>query len=241
MCLVQRPFRNAGGNTLYPINTAPDAGVGSLDGQSFDLVVVGAGIAGLKTLNSAAEYLPKGAPVLLIDPKPAPAYIVGGCKTGMNTAIEPRRQNPGRTVGMLVRQGTNFSSRNKNLPRGVRHWTSGVPTSRVFHVMAMRFDGDNEAETIARSDRTDATEPSANNKYFLYGLLSDEELQRIKDGVAGRKCDYLEDAIDTADGTEMRLRSGETLAIPTGSIIVACTGSQFRDRGLNSAKPRLWS
>jgi phytoene dehydrogenase-like protein len=55
--------------------TEAEAGVAAamLDGKTYDLVVVGAGIAGLNALNSAAEYLPKGARVLLLDQKTKPA------------------------------------------------------------------------------------------------------------------------------------------------------------------------
>jgi len=361
--------------------TARDIGVQSLDGQSFDLVVVGAGITGLNALNSASEYLPKGARALLIDQKPkpggmwtsaydyvrlhqphpmftvgnqrwdwskpshylaardevqshlsrclgktaenlslttrfdatvmtcdeistaeghrgrvtlhanadpqdaatvtapqvieaegfnvalpvafpmasssvvsitpnqlrktlaehpdAPVYIIGGGKTGMDTAIEVLSRSPERTIGMLVGKGTGFFNRNQNLPRGASRWTKGTPVSRVFHDISMHFNGDNEAETAAYFNATYATEAGVDNRDFLYGLLSEEELQRIEAGVAWRKYDYLEDVTDTPDGPLMTLRSGETLSIPAGSIIVGCTGNLFRDHGLNDPKPCL--
>jgi flavin-dependent dehydrogenase len=40
--------------------------------ETYELVVVGAGIAGLNALSAASEYLPKGARVLLVDQKDAP-------------------------------------------------------------------------------------------------------------------------------------------------------------------------
>lgn len=366
---------------LDQTQTDTGAGVSDLDGQTFDLVVVGAGIAGLNALNSASEYLPKGARALLIDqklkpggmwtvayeyvrlhqPHPmftvgdkawdwskprhylaardevqshlsncldqtgaglslttqfettvtscqevmtpegprgrvtfhpnanranvatvtarqvieaegfnyatpvplplssssvlsitpnelrntladhpnAPVYIIGGGKTGMDTAIEVLTQKPDRQVGMLVGKGTNFFNRNQNLPIGARRWTKGTPVSRVFYDIAMRFNGENEAETNVHFDATYATEPGANNQQFLYGLLSEEELQKIKSGVAWRKHDYLEDVTDTPEGPIVTLRSGETMSIPEGSIIVACTGTLFRDHGLASSKPCL--
>lgn len=169
----------------------------------------------------------------------APVYVIGGGKTGMDTAIEVLAQNPERTIGMLIGKGTNFFNRNQNLPTGASRWIKGTPASRVFHDIAMRFDGDNEAETAAYFNATYATEPSADNKYFLYGLLSEEELKRIERGVAWRKRDYLEDVTDTLDGPRMSLRSGETLSVPEGSIFVACTGSLFRDHEANKPKPCL--
>lgn len=360
---------------------AQDNGLQSLDGQSFDLVVIGAGIAGLNALDSASEYLAKGARALLIDQKPkpggmwtsaydyvrlhqphpmftvgnqrwdwskpshylagrdevqshlsyclektseklslttqfcatvsaceevstseghrgrvtlhanedpentatvtasqvieaegfnvplavdfpvtstsvvsitpnqlretlaahpkAPVYIIGGGKTGMDTAIEVLTQSPERTVGMLVGKGTDFFNRNKNLPIGAGRWTTGTPASRIFYDVAMHFNGDNEAKTASYFNAMYATEPGVDNKSFLYGLLSEEELRRIETGVAWRKYDYLKDVTDTPDGPLMTLRSGDTLSIPTGSIIVACTGTLFRDHGLNTPKPCL--
>ena len=70
------------------------------DTEEFDLVVIGAGIAGLNALNSAAEYLPRSAKALLVDQKdqaggmwnvaydyvrlhqPHPMFTVGDMKWG---------------------------------------------------------------------------------------------------------------------------------------------------------------
>ncbi len=366
---------------LDDVQSTVDGEIKSLDGQVFDLVVIGAGIAGLNALNSASEYLPKSARALLIDQKPkpggmwtaayeyvrlhqphpmftvgnqkwawtkprqylaardevqshlasclrqtakafslterfgatvtscqeiqtpegprgrvtiqlnenahevatvtakqvieaegfnvalpvafpvsssevlsitpnslratladnpdAPVFIVGGGKTGMDTAIEVLNQNPDREIGILVGKGTNFFNRTTNLPVGAQRWTKGQPTSRVFHELSEIFDGDNEAETVAHLFSKFGTEPTVDNYQFVYGLLSEEELKRIKSGIAWRKYDYLEDVLDTPDGPVMKLRSGETLAMPKGSIIVACTGTLFRDHGLAEPQPCL--
>lgn len=366
---------------LEHTNKLNHGSVGELDGQTFDLVVIGAGVAGLNALNSASEYLSKGARILLLDqkekaggmwtsaydyvrlhqphpmftvgdqtwdwskprhylaardevqahlagclestgkglaletafettvtscseiethkgpqaqvvfhanhdesdtvtvtahqaieaegfnvPSPvplslsssdvfsitpatlrstlkeyplAPVYIIGGGKTGMDTAIEVLSENPERQLSMLVGKGTNFFNRDINLPTGLGRWTKGTPASRIFHDTAARFDGDNEADVMDHFIATYATEPNTTNQQFLYGILSEQELEKIKAGVAWRKNDYLDDVIDTPEGPLMKLRSGDTLAIPKGSIIVACTGSLFRDHGLAGAKPCL--
>ncbi len=169
----------------------------------------------------------------------APVYIVGGGKTGMDTAIEVMNQNPERQVGMLVGRGTSFFNRSKNLPTGLGRWTSGTPASRVFYDTASRFDGQNEGEVMAHFSATYATEQNAANGNFLYGLLSQEELERINSGLAWRKFDYLEDVTDTPGGPQMSLRSGSTQPIPTGSIIAACTGTLFREHGHTTQKPCL--
>jgi hypothetical protein len=166
----------------------------------------------------------------------APVFVVGGGKTGMDTAIEVIGQNPARPVSMLVGQGTKFFNRTRHLPTGAGRWTGGTLGSRLFRDVAMRFDGENEADVAAYFDATYATEPDAGHTGFAYGLLSEEELARIKDGTQWRKHDYLEDVTDTPDGPLMTLRSGEAFTVPEGSIIVACTGTIFR--GLNGAVPK---
>jgi hypothetical protein len=366
---------------LDQTRTDTTGAVAALDGQSFDLVVVGAGIAGLNALNSASEYLPKGARVLLLDQKEkpggmwtvaydyvrlhqphpmftvgdqkwdwtrpqhylaardevqahlarcldrsgagmalttgfgttvtscverntpegprarvvfhpndasdvratvsarqvieaeglnvgtpvplelsspavlsitpdmlratlaahpdAPVYVIGGGKTGMDTIIETLNGDATRQVSALVGKGTDFFNRNRNLPTGATRWFKGKPTSRVFHDIATRFNGDNEDATAAHFRATYATEPGSSNQQFLYGLLSEEELARIETGLAWRKFDYLADVVDTGQGPAMTLKSGETIPIREGSIVVNCTGAFFRDNEPPVARPCL--
>lgn len=64
-------------------------------GEVLDLVVVGAGIAGLNALNSAVEYLPKGARVLLLDQKAA----AGGMWNTAYDYVRLHQPHPMFTVG----------------------------------------------------------------------------------------------------------------------------------------------
>ena len=63
----------------------------------YDLVVVGAGIAGLNALSAAVEYLPKGARVLLIDQKDAP----GGMWNTAYDYVRLHQPHPMFTVGNM--------------------------------------------------------------------------------------------------------------------------------------------
>lgn len=63
--------------------------------DTFDLVVVGAGVAGLNALYSAAEYLPKGAKVLLLDQKDA----AGGMWNTAYDYVRLHQPHPMFTVG----------------------------------------------------------------------------------------------------------------------------------------------
>ena len=63
--------------------------------ETFDLVVVGAGVAGLNALYSATEYLPKGAKVLLIDEK----QDAGGMWNTAYDYVRLHQPHPMFTVG----------------------------------------------------------------------------------------------------------------------------------------------
>lgn len=65
--------------------------------ETYDLVVVGAGIAGLNALSAASEYLPKGARALLIDQKDAP----GGMWNTAYDYVRLHQPHPMFTVGNM--------------------------------------------------------------------------------------------------------------------------------------------
>jgi len=169
----------------------------------------------------------------------AAVYVIGGGKTAMDTIIEVVDRDPARSVSAVVGSGTDFFDRDENLPIGVERWKRGRPLSRIFQEQAMLFDGDNEDVVAAHFRANYATERNSSNKQFLYGVLSRAELAKVRSGLETCLIDYLEDISDTADGPLMSLRSGETLAVPEGSIIVNCTGMLFRSDNLLPPKPCL--
>lgn len=65
--------------------------------ETYELVVVGAGIAGLNALSAASEYLPKNARVLLVDQKDAP----GGMWNIAYDYVRLHQPHPMFTVGNL--------------------------------------------------------------------------------------------------------------------------------------------
>lgn len=67
------------------------------DVETYELVVVGAGIAGLNALSTASEYLPKGARVLLLDQKDAP----GGMWNTAYDYVRLHQPHPMFTVGNM--------------------------------------------------------------------------------------------------------------------------------------------
>ncbi|MEO9821014.1 MAG: FAD-dependent oxidoreductase [Paracoccaceae bacterium] len=169
----------------------------------------------------------------------APVVVVGGGKTGMDTVLATLGANPAREVTLIQGRGTNFLNRTKYLPTGLKRWTSGELASRLFRDWALFFDGDNEDDTLAHIRANFSTDPASSNGVFLYGLQSEEEHAKVKSGVSAALSDYLEDVIDTPDGPQIKLRSGEATAIAEGAIFVNCTGSFFRDNMLSEHMPIL--
>ena len=169
----------------------------------------------------------------------APVIVVGGGKTGMDTVLATLAADPARQVSLIKGRGTNFVNRTKYIPTGLKRWTSGELVSRLFRDLALEFDGDNEDHTLAHFRTHHSTDPHSDNGVFLYGLQSEDELARIKSGLAETHTDYLEDVIETPEGPQMVMRSGAKQQLATGTIIVNCTGSFFRTDALADPMPIL--
>lgn len=158
----------------------------------------------------------------------APVYVVGGGKTGMDTILAVNAENPKRPVTLINGSGTYFLSRDKAFPEGLRRWFAGTPSARLSHDCAMRFDGENEEDVRRHFIENYATNRDPRNRNFVWGLMSAAKNKRVEAALQTKVWDHLEDVIDTDAGPAMRLRGGEELALPEGSILVNCTGSFLR-------------
>ena len=189
--------------------------------------------------NEVVSIVPGALSRTLADRPDAPVVVVGGGKTGMDTVIAALNNGPNRHVTLIKGRGTNFLNRTKYLPRGTARWTSGMPISRFFRNMALTFDGTNETELLHYFRKTFATDPTGDNSVFLFGLLSEDELQHIQTGLSLTLNGYLEDVTDTSTGPQMRLRDGSLHPTAPGAIIVNCSGSFFRSAELEVEAPLL--
>ena len=158
-----------------------------------------------------------------------PVWVIGGGKTGMDTAHTLITEYPGREVNLVAGCGTFFASRDKCFPTGIRRWYGGTPISRLGAKMTGRFDGTNEADTRAWLRSTYGTWLTPTTGNFLLGVLSDSENKTIAAGLNKVVMDYLVDVVDRGNVTELTLRSGEVRTIQPGSWIVNCTGYLVRD------------
>lgn len=156
-----------------------------------------------------------------------PVWIVGGGKTGMDTAHTLITTCPGREVNLLAGSGTVFSERSALYPtrnrlvRGTRPLQIGVKATRVF-------DGTNEAETNEFYKRNWGTWVSPKATNWLSGILSEGEAETIRNGLNLNLNEHLADAVDAEDSVELVLRSGERLRTSPGAWIVNCTGYLFK-------------
>ena len=144
----------------------------------------------------------------------AHVYVVGGGKSGMDTILASLAANRARKVTLIRGRGTNFFNRTKYIPNGLARWTSGTPLSRVFHDMAMHFDGENEDSLIAYFRTRYSTDQASSNEVFLYGIQSEEEQNQIAGGLAESIPGYLSDVIDSKNGPIMAV-SYTHLTLPT--------------------------
>jgi hypothetical protein len=158
----------------------------------------------------------------------APVWIVGGGKTGMDTAHALITNQPGREVNLVAGPGTFFVSRDRLFPSGARRWREGELMSSIFIDMARRFDGTNEADVVGwfRDNYGVWLTPKVGN--CLFALLSEAENETIAAGLSEVVMDYLVDVVDRDGGAEVVLRSGVTLPFEPSSWVINCTGSLFR-------------
>ncbi len=159
----------------------------------------------------------------------APVFVVGGGKTAMDTAHALVTRYPDKAVHLLVGKGTVFSNRNKAFPKGITRWWAGHTGLDQTLDIALRYDGDNEAEVIDYFRRRYGISLGEDYTQYLFGLLSEEENQTIKEGVASIAKGYLRD-VETRSGTPtLVMADGSTQAVPEGTWFVNCTGYVIKE------------
>lgn len=152
-----------------------------------------------------------------------PIWVIGGGKTAMDTVHTLVTSLPGREVNLLAGSGTWFIRR-EELYHPARGWRRGMRVNKWAEKLAMAFDGTNEAAVFGQElDRTmTKATPTASN--CIFGIISDSEMEQIRNGLNDTRNDHLVDAVDTDQGVELVLRSGARICVPAGTWIINCTG-----------------
>lgn len=169
----------------------------------------------------------------------APVHVVGGGKTGLDTVLEILNENNDRPVSLINGNGSYYLNRTKFFPTGIRRWVSGALAAQVFRDCVIRFDGRNEEVVRKHFIANYATNPDPRSMNYIYGLLAEDENQRIEAGLREKIWDYLDDVVDAGSGPQMVMRSGKRFAVEQGCIFVNCTGSLMRNVRPEDWKPCL--
>lgn len=164
-----------------------------------------------------------------INTSDAPVWVIGGGKTGMDTAHALLTADPGREVNMVAGSGTFFLNRDRSFPPGLRRWWSGTPASASGAQMLKRFDGTNEREAGLWFRDAYATWPTPDADTYVLGIMSESETATIAKGLNDTVMDRFDDVVDGIDGPRITFGSGRSRAVAPGSWIVNCTGYLMRD------------
>ena len=147
----------------------------------------------------------------------APVWVVGGGKTGMDTAYTLITEHPGREVNLIAGSGVVFMKRDELYPDGLRRWWGGSSGGRVFRELAGRFDGTNGAEVrrwfLERAGIGLVPDPQT----FFLANLSESEHRTIANGLRRVVVDHLEAVVDLDGRPELILRSGDPMPVEPGS------------------------
>lgn len=158
----------------------------------------------------------------------APVWVIGGGKTGMDTAHALITADPGREVNLVAGSGTFFLNRDLSFPPGHRRWWSGTLVSASGAQMLQRFDGTNEDEAARWFRDAFGLWPTSDADTYVLGIMSEDENRLIASGLTDVVMDRFVDVTDEPDGPRMQLGSGAARAVAAGSWIVNCTGYVLR-------------
>lgn len=161
----------------------------------------------------------------------APVWVIGGGKTGLDTAHTLITRCPGREVNMLVGSGSIALRRDVLFAIGARRWYGGLPFPTLANEFARRYDGTNEEELRRWYYSILGTGPTGDKCEFAHGfggVTSKAEMAVITNGLRRAENEHLADVVDRHGNAELVFRSGHTERVADGTWIVNCTGLILR-------------
>ena len=154
----------------------------------------------------------------------APIYVVGGGKTGMDTAHMLIRALPQRKIRMLIGDGTMFLDRDKTVPGRLRRYYAGHTGVEAFLDVAKRFTGHNELQVTEYFRSNYCVSLDDTCRRYRFGLMSPAENRAISKGLDEVIRDHVVDVVSDQAGPTLVLRSGQRRRIEPGSVFINCTG-----------------
>lgn len=154
-----------------------------------------------------------------------PVWVIGGGKTGLDTAHALASEFPDREVHLVAGSGTVFINRDVAFPpRFAGRWFGGTRGTWFLTEVARLFDGSNTEELMKEFANSGAIGVVDNPRHHVFGVISEPEVALLHDKLRGIHTDHLVDAVDRGDDVELVFRSGQRTTVPAGSWIVNCTG-----------------
>ncbi|MEM9169783.1 MAG: FAD-dependent oxidoreductase, partial [Pseudomonadota bacterium] len=205
-----------------------------IDARGFDVPTIEPLALSSKAVVSLA---PRQFSSVLTGSDARPIYVVGGGKTGLDTAHAALTDNPNRKVALIAGRGTVFTNRDIVFPVRLQRLFGRRSNLSAAIDTVMRFDGTNAADVVDYYRRTYGITPVDQAENFFFGLLSENESAFVRKRLTTTISDYLTDVADTQDGPRIQLRGGETIPVEESAVIVNCTG--YLTRRQSPMKPLL--
>ncbi len=159
-----------------------------------------------------------------------PVYIIGGGKTGMDTAYQLIKKFPGKKIHMITGKGNIFMDREKIFATGLNRFLGRIPFTKLMTDISMRYNGNNEKEVCEYFKVKYGLQLDTSCENFMLGIISKKEKNIISNGIHEHEMDYLEDIVDQGHEIRMILRSGRSKIIEKESWIINCSGHLFREK-----------
>ncbi|MEM9210900.1 MAG: FAD-dependent oxidoreductase [Pseudomonadota bacterium] len=160
--------------------------------------------------------------------KTAPVFVIGGGKTGTDTAHALLTGTPEREVSLINGSGNVFGNRDYLFPTGLSRYWRGQLVGKISSDIIMRFDGTNFDTVFDYFKNRYGVRVAEPSDGYLFSILSKAEARFLANNLSAIIPDYLEDVVDTPRGPNLLFRSGERRPIKPGSVIVNATGHILR-------------
>jgi hypothetical protein len=180
----------------------------------------------IKPLNITSQQIISTCPMGLseVDIKSnSPALIIGGGKTGMDTALALMDGDNRREITLLNGKGAIFGNRDRMFPTGAKRWWQGEMVGSLSADVVGRFNGDNALSTFEHFRSRYAISPDMHGAQYMFSTMSGAESERLSQGLTSIRHGYLEDVTDGPSPVAI-LRDGTSFSIPRDTLVVNCTG-----------------